>query len=215
MKVYNYDLEGYLLGVSELDNSDKCQITGDWLIPAQATDKEPLQEKEGFEVKFIDNEWQYIKLLTDEEKKINGELPLEKGEIIQDNHLIKLEKPSELHSWDGIEWHLDEEKIRISKLPSKEGFEVKFIENEWQYIKLLTDEEKKIQGLIPLEDGEKIVEGILIKVESPSDLHSWNGSEWYLDEEKVRISKLPSAEELQKNTIEIVVLDLLTEAGVL
>ena len=141
MKVYNYDLEGYLLGVSELDNSDKCQITGDWLIPAQATDKEPLQEKEGFDVKFIDNEWQYIKLLTDEEKKINGELPLEKGEIIQDNHLIKLEKPSELHSW--------------------------------------------------------------------------NGSEWYLDEEKVRISKLPSAEELQKNTIEIVVLDLLTEAGVL
>ena len=141
MKVFNYNSKGYLIGVSELDDSDKCQITGDWLIPAQATDKEPLQAKEGFEVKFIDNEWQYIKLLT--------------------------------------------------------------------------DEEKKIQGLIPIEDGEKIVEGILIKVESPSDLHSWNGSEWYLDEEKVRISKLPSAEELQKNTIEIIVLELLTEAGVL
>ena len=141
MKVFNYNSKGYLIGVSELDDSDKCQITGDWLIPAQATDKEPLQ--------------------------------------------------------------------------AKEGFEIKFLENEWQYIKLLTDEEKKIQGLIPLEDGEKIVEEILIKVESPSDLHSWNGSEWYLDEEKVRISKLPSAEELQKNTIEIVVLELLTEAGVL
>ena len=76
--------------------------------------------KEGFEVKFIENEWQYIKLLSIEEKKINGELVLEKGEIIQDNHLIKLEKPSELHSWDGVEWHLDEEKIRISKLPTKE-----------------------------------------------------------------------------------------------
>ena len=83
MKVFNYNSKGYLIGVSELDDSDKCQITGDWLIPAQATDKEPLQAKEGFEVKFIDNEWQYIKLLTDEEKKINGELPLEKGEIIQ------------------------------------------------------------------------------------------------------------------------------------
>ena len=33
--------------------------------------------------------------------------------------------------------------------------------------------------------------------------------------EEERISKLPTTEELQKNTIEIVVLDLLTEAGVL
>ena len=33
--------------------------------------------------------------------------------------------------------------------------------------------------------------------------------------EEERLAKLPSAEELQKNTIEIVVLDLLTEAGVL
>ena len=48
-----------------------------------------------------------------------------------------------------------------------------------------------------------------------SDLYSWNGSEWYLDEEKVRISKLPSQVELEKNKIELVVLDLLTEAGVL
>ena len=121
MKVYNYNSEGYLIGESILDGSDKCQITGDWLIPAQATDKEPLQEKEGFEVKFLENEWQYIKLLSIEEKKINGELVLEKGEIIQDNHLIKLEEPSELHSWDGVEWHLDEEKIRLSKLPTQES----------------------------------------------------------------------------------------------
>lgn len=33
--------------------------------------------------------------------------------------------------------------------------------------------------------------------------------------EAERLAKLPSAEELQKNTIEIVVLDLLTESGVL
>lgn len=33
--------------------------------------------------------------------------------------------------------------------------------------------------------------------------------------EEERLAKLPSAEELQKNKIELVVLDLLTEAGVL
>lgn len=128
MKVYNYNSEGYLIGESILDDSDKCQITGDWLIPAQATNKETLEAKEGFEVKFIDSEWKYIKLLSIEEKKINGELVLEEGEVIQDNHLIKLEKPSELHSWDGVEWHLDEEKVRISKLPLAEELQKNTIE---------------------------------------------------------------------------------------
>lgn len=112
MKVFNYDLKGYLIRVSELDDSDKCQITGDWLIPAMATDKEPLEPKEGFEVKFLENEWQYIKLLTDEEKKINGELPLEEGEKIQENQLIRLEKPVGFYSWDfeKLIWVLDTEK---------------------------------------------------------------------------------------------------------
>ena len=120
MKVFNYNNQGYLIGVSELDESDKCQITGDWLIPAQATEKEFLAEKEGFEVKFINNEWQYIKLLTDEEKKVLGEIPLEEGEKIIDGTLVNIESPSDLHSWNGSEWYLDEEKVRISKLPSQD-----------------------------------------------------------------------------------------------
>lgn len=118
--VYNYDNEGYLIGTSELDDSDKCQITGDWLIPGMSTEKEPLESKEGYEVKFNGSEWKYEKILTDEEKKIQGLVPLEDGEIIQDNKLIKLEKPSDLHSWNGTEWYLDEEKIRIAKLPNQE-----------------------------------------------------------------------------------------------
>ena len=120
MKVYNYDNEGYLIGTSELDKSDKCQITGDWLIPAMATEKEPLEAKEGYEVKFNSKDWEYIKLLTDEEKKIQGLIPLEEGEKTIDGTLIKLESPSDLHSWNGSEWYLDEEKVRISKLPKPE-----------------------------------------------------------------------------------------------
>lgn len=119
-KVYNYDSEGYLIGTTELDNSDKCQITGNWLIPGNATDKEPLTVKEGYEVKFNNKEWQYIKLLTDEEKKIQGLIPLEEGEKIVDNTLVKVEKPSDLYSWNDAEWYLDEEKVRISKLPTSE-----------------------------------------------------------------------------------------------
>ena len=120
MKVFNYNLEGYLIGTSELDDSDKCQITGDWLIPAMATEKEPLETKEGYEVKFNSKDWEYIKLLTEEEKKIQGLLSLEEGEKIVDGALVKVKKPSDLHSWDGLEWFLDEEKVRISKLPKPE-----------------------------------------------------------------------------------------------
>ena len=128
MKVFNYDEQGYFIGVSELDDSDKCQITGDWLIPGNATDKEPLETKEVFEVKFIENEWQYIKLLSIEEKKISGDLPLEEGEVIQDGQLIKFESPGELYSWNGKEWLLDDKKVRISKLPSQEDLEKTRIE---------------------------------------------------------------------------------------
>ena len=120
MKVYNYNSEGYLLEASELDNSDKCQITGDWLIPAQATEKEPLAEKEGFKVKFNGIDWEYEKILTDEEKKIKVDLPLEEGEIVQNSKLIKVEKPSNFHTWnfDSKEWEdlrdLPEEKSKRS-----------------------------------------------------------------------------------------------------
>lgn len=187
MKVYNYNLEGYFIGVSELDDSDKCQITGVFLIPAMATEKEPLTEKEGYEVKLNGKDWQYIKLLSTEDRKIAGEIPLGEGEKIENETLIKIEKPSTDCVWD------NESK-------------------EW-----LTLEMQKIQGLIPLEEGEKIVDGNLVKVENPSELYSWNydTKEWYLDEEKVRISKLPSQEEVLNDKITLRALELITELGLI
>mgnify|MGYP000210939067 CR=1 FL=1 len=67
------------------------------------------------------------------------------------------------------------------------------------------DAERKLDAVLDL------FEEILIKVESPSDLHSWNGSEWYLDEEKVRISKLPTKEDILNAKIELKVLELLSQ----
>ena len=111
MKVFNYDNQGYLIGTSELDETDKCQITGVFLIPAMATEKEPLEAKEGYEVKFLENEWKYIKLLTDEEKKIQGLLSLEEGEKIIDGSIVTITSPGEYYAWNysTLEWELDEE----------------------------------------------------------------------------------------------------------
>ena len=150
MKVYNYDNQGYLIGVSELDNSDKCQITGDWLIPAQATDKEFLAEKEGFEVKFIDNEWQYIKLLTDEEKKIAEELQLEEGEKIIDSVLVIVEKPSIYYVWNytTFEWEYNSE-IRKNEI---------YAELESIDAQTIRPLRAKLVGLATSQDEKKLLE---------------------------------------------------------
>ena len=150
MKVYNYNSEGYLIGISELDDSDKCQITGNWLIPAQATDKEPLEAKEGFEVKLLENEWQYIKLLTDEEKKIAEELPLDEGEKIIDGILVIVEKPSTYYVWNYItfEWEYNSE-IRKNEIYA----ELESIDT--QTIRPLR---AKLVGLATSQDETKLLE---------------------------------------------------------
>jgi len=103
MKVFNFDENCYLIGITELDDSDKCQITGDWLIPGNSTEKEPII-KEGYLTKFDGTDWINERILTTEEKKINGDLSLEDGEIISDNQLTKVEKPSDYHVWNSSEW---------------------------------------------------------------------------------------------------------------
>ena len=130
MKVYHYNENNYYTHSTELDSSDKCQITGEWIIPGMATEKEVLTKKEGYKIKFVNNDWEYEKILTEDEKKINGELELEEGEKIVDSTLVKVESLGELYSWnyDTKEWCLDEEKVRISKLPTQEELEKAKIE---------------------------------------------------------------------------------------
>ena len=150
MKVYNYNPEGYLIGVSELEDSDKCQITGDWLIPAMATDKEPLEPKEGFEVKFIEKEWVYKKILTNEEKKINGELPLEDGDKIVDGILVIVEKPSIYYVWNYItfEWEYNSE-IRKNEI---------YVELESIDTQTIRPLRAKLVGLATSQDEKKLLE---------------------------------------------------------
>ena len=134
MKVYNYDSNGYIIGVSELDESDKCQITGNWLIPGMATEKEPPIEKEGFEIKFIENDWIYEKIVTDIDKKIQGLIPLEEGEYISEGELVKSRPIGDNYSWDFSkrEWYLDELKVYDKSLPN--SLEIEEAEKEiWFY----------------------------------------------------------------------------------
>lgn len=79
MKIYNYDANGMFIGSSEADESPLEE--GVFLIPAMATDKDPLLPKDGFNVVFNGKKWEYI------------ELPK-----------IKPEQPNEYSVWDEVSW---------------------------------------------------------------------------------------------------------------
>lgn len=58
MKVYNYDVNGKYTNESIADESPLEE--GVFLIPAMATDKQPLLHKDGFDVIWIGTKWEYI-----------------------------------------------------------------------------------------------------------------------------------------------------------
>ena len=150
MKVYNYDENGYLIGFTELEENDKCPITGDWLIPAMATEKKPLLEKENYKIKFVNNNWEYEKILTDEEKKIQGILPLEEGEKIENGALITVEKLNNYYVWDynTLSWAYDSSIIKAEIYAELES-----IDN--QTIRPLR---AKLVGLATAQDEAKLLE---------------------------------------------------------
>ena len=79
MTVFNYDINGMLLGSSL---ADKSPLEKDvYLIPAFATTKEPLPIKEGFNIFFVKDEWTYVEIPVEVIKK-EEEIILEEAKNI-------------------------------------------------------------------------------------------------------------------------------------
>lgn len=72
MKAFHYDDKGYYTGTVDRQRDPlESELAGHdvWLMPANATDVEPLEEKEGFKVKF-DTEakiWSYEEIEKEDE----------------------------------------------------------------------------------------------------------------------------------------------------
>lgn len=88
MQIFNYDNNGRFIGASEADISPL--EPSEYLIPALATDKEPLSSKDGFEIYWNGNDWEY--------KEIPKEKPMQ---------------PNEFSVWDEESWSwIDDEKLK-------------------------------------------------------------------------------------------------------
>lgn len=142
MIISTYDKNGYFINKTELNESDKCPMTGEWLIPAGATEKEPIL-KDGYLSKFNGLEWEYEKILTTEEKKIEGIVPLGEGERIVNNVLQLVTSPGEFYSWnfDSSEWLFDESKkqAKINEINSKAYYEISLLYPDWKQANITAD----------------------------------------------------------------------------
>jgi hypothetical protein len=58
MFVYHYNTEGLYLGFSELNDSDKSLVTGEYLVPAWATTIIPPDPPEGKQAYFVNGIWE-------------------------------------------------------------------------------------------------------------------------------------------------------------
>lgn len=62
MIVYQTNADGTLAGAVELNDTDKCPITGNWLIPGGCVETTPPEGKEGFERVWKNGAWQYVEI---------------------------------------------------------------------------------------------------------------------------------------------------------
>ncbi|SMB82391.1 protein of unknown function [Pasteurella testudinis DSM 23072] len=132
----------------------------DFTLPDNCTFTQPPHDKEGFGVKLINNEWQYVpdyrgKIAYQKDSKVQQEIT-ELGDL--DSALTLLPPPSQYHHWDNNAWILSADNAL--KLKSEQQQTVwELIKNERYrrthsgvYLKTIdkwfhTDEPSRIQYL--------------------------------------------------------------------
>lgn len=124
MKVYKYDINGYVIGEVECQVDPKATAVYGrtiYLIPANSTELEPLPEKEGYKVKFTAGKWIYELLPspapTEEELKQAEIAELKKKLADSDYAVIKIaEVAATKEEYAELIKHRQQWRARINEL---------------------------------------------------------------------------------------------------
>lgn len=88
MKIYNYDINGRFISESIADESPLEE--GVFLIPSFATTKQPLANKEGFEVIFCKNKWIYVEINSTENIEVIKEEYVEETKSEKETEALRV-----------------------------------------------------------------------------------------------------------------------------
>lgn len=139
--VWQCDLEGYLLSEVELSKPNGDWGKSGWLIPAGCVEIEPPAKKEGFALKWLDEEWKYEEIILEEELE-NEKMPeVDPQEVL--NWQFVQEKEDLLKAYVTAELYEDDDLKREIRLELQE-LEIKYSE-EAEKIKV-EEELKEVQS---------------------------------------------------------------------
>ena len=120
--VYLFDEEYKYIGIGE--SIPHPFGMGEDTIPYNATYAIPPEAKEGYDIVFIpatdttQERWKYERILSEAEKKVNGETELTDGEYVEDGELVIVEQPSVLHVWnkETNTWDISTERVESYRM---------------------------------------------------------------------------------------------------
>ena len=189
MNVFNYDRDTFAyIGYSEADIDP---IDKGYLIPAHATEIEPLEEKDGYVICFNkeDNKWEYVKIpniyVYDEITKVyNGK---------KDPKLINYKL-----------FNIEEYNTEIEPLEEKDGYVICFNkeDNKWEYV--INHKNKIVYNIYTKEPsivdyvGDIKTGYTLLK---PNFEDEWKDNEWVPNIDILKKIKLFNIDKLCKEAI--------------
>lgn len=167
------------------------EFKSEW-YPDWSSDMKTYEKK--FENPILDKG--ELREMTREELVKNGvEIILNVGEVIKNKKLVKIDKPSIYHRWNGKEWFVDLEEVKNNKLE-----EFKKIRDELCLADLEFQGGKfQVRNSTDLNKFERIILGLIIKVISPEQTEDWrmadNSYKTFTYEELSKIPKIYSDRE--------------------
>lgn len=133
--VWQCDLDGYLLSEVGLSKQNGDWGKSGWLIPAGCVEIEPLENKEGFTLRWLDEQWEYEEIISEENlevkeiPKIDPQENLNREFVEEKEELLKAYLTAELYEDDDLKREIRSELQELEIKYFEEAGKIKIEED--------------------------------------------------------------------------------------